>query len=92
MEKATAAIEEDSISFETYRCTSCGEELLNKDQLKALASKYRHLRKAKPIHFAKWGNSLAVRIPQKMVLELNLQEGTEALILREKEGLKIIVG
>ena len=83
-------IPEDGLSFDAYRCTSCGEELMNIKQLKLLASKYRRLRKARDTTFAKWGNSLAVRIPRDMAGDLGIIEGKHGLIIKEKEGIKII--
>lgn len=82
---------EDNIEFEAYRCTSCGEELLNMDQLGVLAEKYRALRKAKEVKFQKWGNSLAVRIPKKIADELHLAPEKIGLLVKEKTGLKILV-
>lgn len=80
----------EKVGFEAYKCEKCGEELMNMNQLKSLAQKYRELRKAKDVRFAKWGNSLAIRIPNELVGELGIQAGMHALIRKEKEGLKII--
>lgn len=82
----------EKVAFEAYKCENCGEELVNMQQLKSLAQKYRELRKAKEVNFAKWGNSLAVRIPREIAGELGIKAGTPALITREKEAIKIIPG
>lgn len=84
-------IKEDGVMFNSYKCKSCGEELLDSNQLKALAKKYHSLRKAKDITFAKWGNSLAVRIPTKLAKDLHINAGTQGLLLKERGGLKILV-
>jgi len=33
-------IKQDGIEFETFRCNSCGEEIMDMKQLKVLAQKY----------------------------------------------------
>lgn len=90
MEKIKDIIEEDKTEFEAYRCTICGEEFLNIDQLGALAKKYREQKK-REIIFAKWGNSIAVRIPKEFIEELNIKAGKHGILMKEKDGLKIIL-
>ena len=80
----------EKVDFEAYQCEKCGEQLINMQQLKVLAKKYRDLRKAKDTIFAKWGNSLAVRIPIEILGEMGIKEGTHALIKREKDAIKIV--
>lgn len=82
----------DGITYRFHSCTSCGEELLDMKQLGKLAGKYRKLRKSKDVTFSKWGNSLAVRIPKDIADELGIKEGSQGLITKEKDGLKIIPG
>jgi len=38
---------------------------------------------------AKWGNSLAVRLPAKLVRELGLKEGDQIDLLKEDGALKV---
>ena len=90
MKSVHDAIEEDNIAFQAYKCTSCGEELMDMNQLKALAGRYRKLRKAKEITFAKWGNSIAIRIPRSIAAAFGIIEGKQGLIMKEKEGIKIL--
>ncbi|NQU79545.1 AbrB/MazE/SpoVT family DNA-binding domain-containing protein [Candidatus Woesearchaeota archaeon] len=90
MEKVKDIMETDGISFEIFRCVACGEEIMDMKQLGALAKKYRKLRKAKEITFAKWGNSIAVRIPAEIVEEFSIKPGKHGLLTKEKEGIKII--
>ncbi|MEK6974610.1 MAG: AbrB/MazE/SpoVT family DNA-binding domain-containing protein [Nanoarchaeota archaeon] len=90
MDKIKDLIKEDGIEFEAYKCNSCGEEIMNMNQLNNLAEKYRKLRKAKKITFAKWGNSIAVRIPNEIARELKIKPGKEAFINNDKEGIRII--
>ena len=90
MIKQKDIMEQDGIEFENFKCNSCGEEIMNMKQLKALATKYRKLRKAKEITFSKWGNSLAVRIPSEIVDDFRLSAGKHGLLTKEKEGIMII--
>ncbi len=90
MEKVEDQIEQDKVAFDAYKCGKCGEELMDMKQLRKLAAKYHQLRKAKEITFVKWGNSLAMRIPQEFVQEMGIKEGSHALLRKGKEGLEII--
>lgn len=85
------SIKEDNVEFEAYKCNKCGEELLDMQQLKGLATKYRGLRKAKAITFAKWGNSIAVRIPVHIAEQFHLKPGKQGIINSDEEGIKITV-
>ena len=82
--------EQDGIEFEAYKCSECGEEIMTMPQLKVLANKYRTLRNAKEIKFAKWGNSIAVRIPSDIAEEFKISAGKHATLTKDKEGIKII--
>jgi len=90
MERIKNSMDQDNIEFEAYKCKNCGEEIMDMKQLKVLASKYRKLRKAKEVTFAKWGNSIAVRIPSEIVQEYKITSGKQGIITKEKEGIKII--
>jgi hypothetical protein len=92
MEEIQETIEEDNVGFTAYQCAKCGESLLNMRQLGELAGKYRALRKAKKITFSKWGNSLAVRIPQDFAKDLDIKEGDHALLKKTESGLEIVSG
>ena len=83
-------IKQDGVAFEAYKCQSCGEEIMDMKQLKLLADKYRKLRKAKEVTFAKWGNSIAIRIPRDIALEYNIKSGKQGLLIGEDGGIKII--
>lgn len=47
-------------------------------------------RKAKEITFAKWGNSLAVRIPTEIAADLKITEGRNGILTRDKQGIRIV--
>ncbi|MAE13316.1 hypothetical protein CMO92_02015 [Candidatus Woesearchaeota archaeon] len=90
MERRKDIMEQDGIEFEAYRCSNCGEEIMTMKQLKVLAGKYRKLRNAKDITFAKWGNSIAVRIPSDIADEFSISAGTHGTLTKDKDGIKII--
>lgn len=90
MKKKKDVIEQDGVEFEALQCPKCGEEIMTMKQLKVLAGRYRKLRKAKEVTFAKWGNSLAMRIPNDIAEELNISEGTHGMLTKEKKSLKIV--
>ncbi len=90
MEKKKEVMEQDGIEFEAYKCPDCGEEIMTMKQLKVLAGKYRKLRNAKEITFAKWGNSIAVRIPSDIAEEFKISVGKRGTLTKDKEGIKII--
>lgn len=90
MKKKQDIMEQDGIEFEAYKCSDCGEEIMTMKQLNALAGKYRKLRQAKDITFAKWGNSIAVRIPSDIADEYNIIAGKPGLLMRDKKGIRII--
>jgi len=89
MNRIKDAIREDSVDFTAYKCSKCGEELLTMGQLKTLAGKYRELRNAQQTKIARWGNSLAVRIPQALAKELDLHEGDEAVLKKSGGGFEV---
>lgn len=90
MEKVKDTIKQDAVEYEALKCKICGEELMNMHQLKSLACKYRKLRKAKDVTFSKWGNSIAVRIPNEIVGEYGIEEGKHGVLTTDKEGIRII--
>lgn len=90
MEKIKDIIKQDGIEFEAFRCELCREEIMNMKQLKNLSQEYRKLKQAKEITFAKWGNSLAVRIPKDIVNEYHLKSGKRGILTKAKDGIKLI--
>ena len=90
MIKINDFIKEECIEFEAFKCRSCGEEIMDMKQLRNLAQHYRKLRKAKEIIFAKWGNSLAVRIPSEIAEAYNITSGSQGILTKDKGGIRII--
>lgn len=89
MEKVEDVIEQDDIKFEAFGCSSCGEKIVDMKQLEVLADKYRKLRKSREVTFAKWGNSIAIRIPSEVVEEYDIASGKHAILTFDKRGIKI---
>ena len=90
MEKKKDIMEEVGVEFEALKCVECGEEIMTMKQLKSLANKYKKLRNAKEVTFAKWGNSIAVRIPSDIADEFNISVGNHGILTKDKNGIKII--
>jgi len=90
MKQKRDMIEQDGVSFEAYACPKCGEELLTMPQLNALAEKYRKLRAAKEVTFAKCGNSIALRLPSDIAHEYKISPGKDGLLARDKGSIRII--
>jgi antitoxin component of MazEF toxin-antitoxin module len=63
---------------------------MNMSQLKSLANKYRKLKKSKEITFAKWGNSIAVRIPSDYAKEFKIHPGKHGLLTKDEKGIRIL--
>jgi len=80
----------NGVEYEFFKCKKCGEELLDMQQLKELGKKHKKMRTSKEVTFAKWGNSLAIRIPKDIVDEFHLSPGKEAVLFKDKEGIRII--
>lgn len=89
MNRVKDAIREDNVDFTAYQCSKCGEELLTMGQLKTLAGKYRQLRRSKETKITRWGNSLAVRIPQELARELGIHEGDAAVLKKCGTGFEV---
>ena len=90
MEKKKGIMEQDGIEFEAYKCLECGEEIMNMKQLRVLANKYRKLRHAKDITFARCGNNTDVSSPSYSANEYNISAGKHGTLTKDKEGIKII--
>ncbi|MBT5021310.1 AbrB/MazE/SpoVT family DNA-binding domain-containing protein [Candidatus Woesearchaeota archaeon] len=79
----------DGISYNYFKCSKCGEEILNMSQLHEVAEKYRNM-KTYHAKISKWGLSLGLRIPKELVKKYKFKANKEVTIIPEKEGLKII--
>lgn len=91
MTEKKGMMKEDDIEYSFYRCTSCKKDLLDMKQLHEVAEKYRKLKDTEKVTFAKWGNSLAVRISKATANALHISPGEHGRLFREKNTLKIVL-
>jgi len=88
MEEYTANTPE-GISYKYWKCSKCGEEVLDMEQLHIVSEKYRKL-KAYRVTISRWGTALAMRIPKEIAQAQKIKEGEGAIVVPEKNGFKVI--
>ncbi len=79
----------EGIEYSYFKCSKCGEEIVNMRQLHNVAQKYREMKRFNA-KISRWGMSLGMRIPKELVKKYNLEDNKEVTIIPEKEGMKII--
>jgi DNA-directed RNA polymerase subunit M/transcription elongation factor TFIIS len=79
----------EGVSYSYFKCSKCGEEIVNMKQLHAVAEKYRTIKKYH-VKASRWGLSLGVRIPKDLVEKYHFEDNKEVLMIPEKNGIKII--
>lgn len=79
----------EGVSYQYYRCSSCGEEIVGMKQLHHVAEKYRAL-KTYYANVTRWGMSLGLRVPKELVEKYHLKPDSKVKMIPEKEGIKII--
>lgn len=79
----------DGVPYRFYRCTRCGDEILDMAQLHEVAEKYRMLKRYQ-VKISKWGVSLGIRIPKDVAKKYGFDEGQEVLLIPEKKCVKLI--
>lgn len=77
----------EGFSYTYHKCNSCGEEILNMNQLHQVANKYRAMKKYR-VKLTKWGLSYGIRIPKELMNEYDF--GDEVSLVAEKKGLLIV--
>jgi len=87
--KELSAKTPEGVEYKYFRCNSCGEEILNMNQLHNVAEKYREMKRFHA-KISKWGTSLGLRIPKELVEKYNFKDDEEVTMIPEKEGIKII--
>lgn len=75
------------VSQRYWKCTRCGDEVVDMEQLHEAAEKWRTLKGAT---FSKWGAAVAIRIPKELARQQKIRAGQEALIAPEKTGFRVI--
>ena len=79
----------DGISYTYFRCSNCGEEILNMAQLHKVAEGYRAIKRFNA-RLSRWGLSLGLRIPKELVKKYRLRSDKNVTIIPEKGSIKII--
>lgn len=80
----------EGVGYSYYKCTNCGEEIVNMQQLHDVAEAYRTLKRYN-VRLSRWGMSLGLRIPKDLVQRYGLKNTAEVSIIPEKKGMKIVV-
>ena len=78
----------DGIPYERWDC-SCGESVLDMNQLGKLAKRYREMKRHR-VKVCKWGGSLGIRIPKALTEKYGIDSDDEMTIIPEKDGMRII--
>ena len=89
METFVDSMPEDNIAYEAYRCTSCGEELLDMKQLGDVAERFKEYKRMKA-KISRWGSSLGIRIPKELVKKYKLKPNNEVTFVAEENGIRIV--
>ena len=79
----------EGIEYNYFKCTKCGEEILNMNQLHNVAEKYRVM-KNYHVKLTKWGLSLGLRIPKEIVEKFKLKNEEEVVLIPDEKGIKLI--
>ena len=79
----------EGFEYRYYKCSKCGEEIVDMKQLHDVAQKYREMKRFH-VKLSKWGMSLGVRIPKELVKRYHLRGDGEVTIVPEKEGMRIV--
>lgn len=79
----------EGIAYKYFKCSSCGEEIVDMQQLHDVAEKYRALKR----YYAKvtkWGQSLGLRIPKELVVKYRFKPNDEVILIPDKKGIIIL--
>jgi len=79
----------EGAGYKYFKCTKCGEEILNMEQLHNVADSYRKIKKYH-IKLSKWGLSLGIRIPKEVVEKYKLKNNEDVIIIPDEGGIKVV--
>jgi len=79
----------EGVAYHYFKCSRCGEEIVDMKQLHNVAQKYREM-KAFHAKLSKWGMSLGLRIPKELVKKYHFKEEEKVTIVPEDKGIRII--
>jgi hypothetical protein len=73
--------------YDYYKCKKCGEEILDMNQLHAVAEQYRKMKKHKA-KLTPWGKSIGLRIPKELAKKYKFKN--EVTLIEEENGVRIV--
>ena len=80
---------DQGLEYEFFRCSGCGEELVNTAQLQEVMSKTADI-KTYNAKITQWGQSLGIRIPKELVVQHNIASNEEVKIIPDGRGFRIV--
>ena len=79
----------EGFGYRYFKCSKCGEEILDMKQLHNVAQKYREMKRYQA-KISRWGMSLGMRIPKELVKRYHLKDDGKVSIIPEDNGMRII--
>jgi len=79
----------ENINYKYYKCSKCGEEIVNMKQLHDVAEKYMTM-KTYHVKLSKWGLSVGLRIPKELTKKYRLKDDEEVKIIPEDKGFRVL--
>lgn len=79
----------EGILYKYFKCSKCGEEIVNMKQLHNVAEKYREMKRYH-VKLSKWGLSIGLRIPKELTKKYNLKDNKEVTIIPEDKSIRVI--
>lgn len=81
----------EGVGYKYFKCSKCGEEIVDMKQLHNVAQKYRIMKKYN-VKLSKWGLSVGLRIPKELAKRYNFRDDKEVVIIPEKKGIMVVPG
>ncbi len=79
----------EGIEYSYHHCTTCGDEILDMDQLHNVAEQYRMLKRYQ-VTLSQWGMSVGLRIPKDLADHYNFTPKSRVVLIPEKKGILIL--
>lgn len=79
----------DGIQYTYFKCSKCGEEILDMKQLHEVAEQYRIMNQYH-VKVTRWGQSLGLRIPKELAKKYQFKANDEVALIPEKNNIKIV--
>lgn len=80
----------EGIEYTYFKCSKCGEEILDMKQLHNVSQKYRELKRFNA-KLSNWGSSLGLRIPKELTVKYHLSNNTNITLIPDDEGIRIVI-